>query len=402
MGHIAIDWVEREIPRSLPPGAARRSTEGSSRYAKISTSYLHQDGILSDTCTAMERKDKSVLVLYNQIEKDEYEAMRKIDPATLDFTPSYPIHVATVQEEYAAIVNALRSEGFQTESANLLDDVRTLYHWVAQDPPHVIFNLVEFFHSDLNREGAIAGFYELYRVRYTGASPFCLGLCRRKGLTKRLLLQNGLSTPNFVVLEQPLIGPDHGLHYPLIVKPSWQDGSAGVDANSVVHDYQHLMQQLSSVFGRFAGPILVEEFIEGKELHISILGNNPPVALPAIEYDFSQLEEDHPAVITYDIKWNPLVLPYHRVHSICPARIDSKTEMLVKEHALRAYCATYCRDYARIDIRLGNDGMPYILEVNPNPDLTEGVSFMESAEKAGHSFSETLRQIVTYALERAP
>ena len=107
-------------------------------------------------------------------------------------------------------------------------------------------------------------------------------------------------------------------------------------------------------------------------------------------------------MITYDIKWNPLVLPYHRVHSLCPARIDKKTEKRVMEHALRAYTATYCRDYARIDLRLGNDGVPYILEVNPNPDLTEGVSFMESAEKAGISFSETLRRLVTFALERNP
>jgi len=126
------------------------------------------------------------------------------------------------------------------------------------------------------------------------------------------------------------------------------------------------------------------------------------VALPLIEYDFSELEDDHPPVITYDIKWNPLVQPYHKVHSICPARIDKTTEQYVMDQALKAYAATYCRDYARIDMRLGADGIPYILEVNPNPDLTEGVSFMESAEKAGLSFSETLKRIVNFALERNP
>jgi D-alanine-D-alanine ligase len=124
--------------------------------------------------------------------------------------------------------------------------------------------------------------------------------------------------------------------------------------------------------------------------------------LPVIEYDFSELHVDHPPLITYDIKWNPLVQPYHKVHSICPARIDRAMEAQVKELALKAYATTYCRDYARVDIRLGADGVPYILEVNPNPDLTEGVSFMESAEKAGLSFSETLKRIVTYALEREP
>jgi D-alanine-D-alanine ligase len=345
---------------------------------------------------------KTVLVLFNQSEKDEYESLRAIDPASLDFAPSYTIHVATVQEEYDAIVGALRDEGFEASCVNLQDKISTLHRLVTQNPPDVIFNLVESFHTDLQREGAVAGFYELYRVRYTGASSFCLALCRRKGLTKSVLLQHGLATPRFLTLERPVIKRNHGLRYPLIIKPSWQDGSAGVEACSVVHDYAHLKKQLDSVYQRFKMPILVEEFMEGKELHISVMGNDPPVALPVIEYDFSQLVDDHPPVITYDIKWNPLVLPYHRVHSLCPAQIGKKTEKLVMEHALRAYAATYCRDYARVDLRMGNDGVPYILEVNPNPDLTEGVSFMESAEKAGVSFSEALRRLVMFALKRNP
>jgi D-alanine-D-alanine ligase len=265
----------------------------------------------------MNPEKKSILVLYNQIEKDEYESMRKIDPASLDFTPEYTIHVATVQEEYDAIVNALRAEGFDSSCLNVKDDISILHRAVTQNRPHAVFNLVEFFHNDLQREGAVAGFYELFKMRYTGASPFCLSLCRRKGLTKKILLQNGLATPNFLVLDRPFVDPNHGLRYPLIIKPSFQDGSAGVESTSVVQDYSRLLSQLEDVFSRFGAPILVEEFMEGKELHLSILGNNPPVALPAIEYDFSQLHDDHPPMITYDIKWNPLVLPYHKVHSIC-------------------------------------------------------------------------------------
>ncbi len=348
----------------------------------------------------MAQEKKTIRVLYNQIEKDAYEGLRQIDPATLDFKPEYSIHVATEQEEYDAIVNALRKEGFEAECLNLKDDPATLHRAVTQNPPSAVFNLVEFFHNDLQREGAVAGFYELHKMRYTGANAFCLSLCRRKGLTKRILLQQRLATPKFLVLHEPSIKRNHRLRYPLIIKPSRQDGSAGVESSSVVQDYDRLSSQLEDVFNRFGAPILVEEFIEGMELHVSILGNDPPVALPIIEYDFSQLHDDHPPVITYDIKWNPLVLPYHRVHSVCPARIDKATEKLVMDRALKAYTATYCRDYARIDMRLGKDGVPYILEVNPNPDLTEGVSFMESAEKAGIPFSETLRRIVTFALER--
>jgi D-alanine-D-alanine ligase len=350
----------------------------------------------------MSPEKKKVLVLYNQVEQDEYVDLRSVDPATLDFEPVYSIHVATVQEEYEAIVSALQDEGFEASSINLQDDAATLHRLITQSPPDVVFNLVEFFHNDLHREASVAAFYELFRMRYTGSSSFCLSLCRRKTLTKKVLLQNGLATPRFLSLDTPAIDQNHGLRYPLIIKPCWQDGSAGVEMGSVVRDYDSLVSRLENIHSRFSGPILVEEFIEGKELHISILGNDPPVALPVIEYDFSELHDDHPPLITYDIKWNPLVLPYHKVHSLCPAEIDSRTEKLVMDHALKAYAATYCRDYARVDLRLGADGVPYILEVNPNPDLTEGVSFMESAEQAGISFSETLRRIVSFALERSP
>lgn len=348
----------------------------------------------------MSFEKKSVFVLFNQLDMDEYKCLRDIDPSSLDFTPQYPIHVATPQEEYDAIVNALRMEGFKVRCVNLENDFSKLHKLITKNPPDVVFNLVESFHNNLNLEGPVASFFDLFRVPYTGSSPFCLSLCRRKALTKQILDQSGVATPRFRMVEIPKIERDHGLDYPLIVKPSRQDGSAGVHADSVVSDYLQLLRQLDCVFSEFKASILVEEFIEGKELHISVLGNNPPEVLPIEEYNFSELPADHPPLITYDIKWNPLSPDYHKVHTICPAELNPKTEELVKDHALRAYIATCCRDYARIDLRLGRDGVPYILEVNPNPDLTEGVSFMESAEKAGICFSETLRRIVTFAIER--
>lgn len=350
----------------------------------------------------MRLRNKSVLVLFNHPENElnEHMFLRSIDPAALDFTPNYTIHVATAQEEYDAIVNALHSEGFEARGINLKNDLLQLQKLITEDPPDAVFNLVESFHCEPNLEGPVAGFFDISGIPYTGCSPYCLSLCRRKGLTKRILEASGVSTPRFRSLTIPNIEPNHGLRYPLIVKPSWQDGSVGVDANSVVRDYAQLLRRLDYVFTEFNPPILVEEFIEGHELHVAILGNTPPMVLPIVQFNFQELPEDHPPLITYDIKWNPLSLAYHKVHSFCPAQIDPKTERWVKDQARRAYLATGCRDYARIDMRLGLDGTPYVLEVNPNPDLTEGVSFMESAEQAGLGFSETLRRIVGFALER--
>jgi D-alanine-D-alanine ligase len=348
----------------------------------------------------MERNKKSVLVLYNQMGEDDYEKLRTMDRAFLNFKPSYNIEVATMSEEYDAIVKALRSEGFRARSGNLQDSLKKLHRQITRNRPDVVFNLVETFFYNPALESAVAGLFDLYGVPYTGANAFCLSLCRRKELTKQILMQNGIATPNFRILKEPVLEEKHGLRYPLIVKPARQDGSSGVETISVVHDYEELTRRLKFVFEGFYPPILVEEFLQGKELHVAVLGNNPPEVLPISEFDFSELPPEYPPLITYDVKWNPLALAYHKVHSFCPADLTKKEETMVEDLALRAYTVTSCRDYARIDMRMDKDGMPHVLEVNPNPDLTEGVSFMESAEEADISFSQALRRIVEYALER--
>ena len=349
----------------------------------------------------MAKKKASVAVLFNHVGEDEYEKLKNVDPETLDFKPQYDIHVATVMEEYEEIVEALKTEGFAASMLNLDDNLERLHAFLTQTPPDVIFNLVEYFRDDARLESMIAGLYELHQVAYTGAPPFALGLCQRKGLTKQLLLKNGVPTPRFHLLFKPHVRPRHGLRYPLIVKPSREDASTGVEKDSVVYDLDQLRERIDKVFSEFAPPILVEEFIDGREFHIAVLGNAPPVVLPILEYDFSELPKEFPPVITYAAKWEPLKEEFHRVHTICPAKLPRRIETKIRERAIQAYTITNCRDYARIDMRLARDNKVYVLEVNPNPDLTEGVSFMECAEQHGLKFSQTLRMIVEMALSRA-
>lgn len=345
-------------------------------------------------------KRPRVLVLYNQVGEDEYEQLKQVDPATLGFTPEYPIRVSTVKEEYNAIVRALRKERFRVRAVNVEESLQKLESLLHRNPPDVVFNLIECFHDAPLLEGAVANLYELHNVAYTGSPAFALTLCQRKGLTKQVLLANGVPTPRFTLLGRPSIPKRHGLHYPVIVKPSREDASSGIDKESVVNDYGSLLERVKKIFDEFAPPIIVEEFIEGRELHVSILGNDPPAVLPIIEYDFSELPADHPTIISYAAKWAPLEEEYHRVHSVCPAPLARRVRKNVEEIALRAYRITGCRDYARLDIRLDARNRVHVLEVNPNPDLTEGVSFMESAEKAGIAFSTALRRIVVFALDR--
>lgn len=342
-----------------------------------------------------------VLVLYNHVGEDEYEKLKEVDESQLGFEPEYPIRVATVREEYAALVRALRSEGFMAGALNLADDIAKLEALFRRRRPDVVFNLVEHFGGEPSLEANVAGLLELHGIPYTGAPPFALTLCQRKGLTKQLLLANGILTPRYRLLYTAEMPRRHGLRYPLIVKPAREDASSGVERSSVVHDLEQLEARLKAIFQEFPPPILVEEFISGKELHVSILGNDPPEVLPIIEWDFSELPSGHPPIISYDVKWDPLTEVYHRVHSSCPAKLSRTALRRVQEVAVQAYRLAGCRDYARLDIRLAKRAVPYVLDVNPNPDLTEGVSFMESAEAAGYSFSQTLRRIVELALERS-
>jgi D-alanine-D-alanine ligase len=347
------------------------------------------------------RKQPRVAIIYNSTGEDHFEKVRETDPATLNFTPVYTLQVATILEEYNAIVNALRSEGYETILFNIEDNLPRLYEFLSQDPPDIIFNLVEIFGGDARFESAIAGIFDLYRIPYTGADPFGLQLCQQKSIAKQVLLESGIATPGYRLLRTPKIPRSHGLRYPLIVKPGREDASLGVEPGSVVYNYRQLAARVTHIFEWFEPPILVEEFVPGKELHVAVLGNQSPQVLPIIEFDFSGLPNDHPAIITYDVKWNPLDTAYHNVHAICPAQLEPEVEEIVRDLSIQAFQATMCRDYARIDIRLTEADVPYVLEVNPNPDLTESVSFMQSAERAGMSFSQTLAKIVELALARS-
>jgi D-alanine-D-alanine ligase len=297
------------------------------------------------------------------------------------------------------VVRGLKRAGYRARAVNLRDDLEALERLLRR-PPNVVFNLVEHFRDEPEHESHVAALLDLHGVPYTGSTPFCLSVCRRKGLTKLLLLANGVPTPRYRLLHQPRIPRRHGLHYPLIVKPSREDASAGVDRESVVADYATLRARLEVVFAEYGGPVLVEEFVEGRELHVAVWGNDRPQVLPIVEFDFSDLPADHPNIISYDAKWNPLKEVYHQVFTVCPARLSRRALRRVEAAALAAYRATGCRDYARLDLRLNPRDHPYVLEVNPNPDLTEGVSFMESAEKAGYTFAKALGVITEFALAR--
>ena len=350
-------------------------------------------------------KRRSVAVIYNFVGEDEYETLRlKIRNGEVD-SPTGDIKdlesIATVREEISAIVGSLRSAGFAARAVNIGDNFDTLFAALTSPRPDVVFNLVEFFNNSARLEDRVAALYDLLKIPYTGSPPMTLAICQRKGLTKLILRGLRIPIPRYILVrEEPLPPKPSGLVYPLIVKPAWEDASTGVDEQAVVEDRAQLEQRVHMILAEHRQPALVEEFIPGRELGVSVIGNVNPRVLPIEEVDFSNLPPKYRGILSFESKWDPLHEVFHLGKLVCPAEVAEPIRAKVEEIALRAYRALGCRDYARIDMRLDKNDRLFVLEVNPNPDLTEGVAFMASAEAAGLSFSGTLKMIVEEALRR--
>jgi len=349
-------------------------------------------------------KRTRVVVLYNFVGVDQYAILRRKVKIGSVVSPTGRIEdlerIATLREEIQALVQALQEEGFDCRAVNVKEDFNRLLEALTSPRPDVVFNLIEFFNDNALLEDRVAGLYDLLDIPYTGSPPLTLALCQRKGLAKQILKANNIPTPRFKLVASEPIPTLRGLRYPLIVKPVWEDASAGVTERSVVEERPQLEQQVRHTWEKFQQPALIEEFIEGRELGVSVIGNKPPRMLPVEEMDFSDLPEERRKIISFESKWDPLHEDFHKGTLVCPAKLSRAVLRRVKAVALRTYQVMGCRDYSRIDMRLDRRNKLFVLEVNPNPDLTAGVAFMSSAAADGMTFSGTLRFIVEEALAR--
>lgn len=309
-----------------------------------------------------------------------------------------------VVEQKEDIQEALISLGYETSMFNMSDDLDRFLAYLKAMQPDIIFNMVECLGDDAIHEMHVAGIYELLGFTYTGAGPFTLGTCLNKPRTKEILSYNGIPTARFFVCDdiKKLNADDITLSYPLFVKPSNEDASAGIDNKSVVHTFQELKERVGYILRKFNEPAMVEEYIDGRELNVGILGNKNPIVLPISEIDFSGLPDDYPKIVTYEAKWMEGTIEYTGTQGKCPALLSPSAEERVKDIALRAYKLMGCRDYARVDIRLAKNNKPYVLEVNPNPDLSDDAGFYRSAKTYGYTYAEMIGHIVECAIERHP
>src|SRR5262249_20724409 len=224
-------------------------------------------------------------------------------------------------------------------------------------------------------------------------------LALNKHLTKNLLRGAGLPTPEFFVVEDLPI-PECRLEWPVIVKPATQDASVGLDQGSVVTDQRSLNRRVAAMLENYGPPVLVEEFIRGREFNVALIEVPDLRILPVSEILFEERDPNYWPIVTYDAKWRPSSREYRATPPRCPAEISRRLAERLSSIAYRAYRLLGCRDYARVDFRVRPSGKPYILEVNPNPDYSPSAGFAGGLRSAGCTHGQFTVELVQTALAR--
>ena len=281
----------------------------------------------------------------------------------------------------------------------ITNDIESAIYKIDDYEPDLIFNFVESIEGIASYEYCVAGVYELLGYKYTGNSPQTLGNCLNKSITKNILRAFKINTPNSITISDSveLKESNFNLEFPVIIKLLKEDASIGISEFSVVNTLKSLNKQIDFLFNTYKSQIIIEEYIEGRELNVAILGES---ILPISEISFDKLPKDLPKIVTYESKWIAESVYYNHTKPICPAKLNNQLKALILDIAVKAYKALNCRDYARIDIRLNKDNIPYVIEINPNPDISVDSGFNRAANIYGLSHEELLFKISEFALNR--
>lgn len=292
---------------------------------------------------------------------------------------------------------ALQRKRHSTRRAALGRDPRGFLAAARAFRPHAIFNLCESVGGKEYLEKNAVALFEMIGIPFTGNGVLPLGICQRKGLTKRILRTAGIPTPQFAVVPPGARSP-RWLDLPAIVKPAWTDGSLGITARSVVRNDDALRRRIGYVHRRFAQPALVERFIAGRELQVALVGNIRPFVLAIAELSYEGLADRNPKICTYAAKWIRGSAYYKYTNPVLPAPVGRALERRVREIAAEVFRVFELRGYARVDFRVEDD-VPYVIDVNPNPDISADAGMAKAARHAGMSYADLIDRIVRIALE---
>jgi D-alanine-D-alanine ligase len=340
--------------------------------------------------TVMAGARSKVVLLYNLLER-----LQKGEDKDL-------VAEAAVIEEIEAVETAIRSLGHQCTVVSLQDEVYTIVHWLKEISPDVVFNLCESVYDNTRMEMNIPALLDLLHIPYTGSPPLTLGLCQDKGKVKGILLSQGVQTPRYQVFHRPVNeSNEFRLSLPAIVKPIHEDGSLGISKESVVYTGPALERQIEYILEKYCQPALVEEFIDGRELNIGLVELNGKLeTLPISEIDYSEFPAGLPKICGYEAKWDPESIEYQRSKPVCPAPVEPVLKRTLESLVMKVFRLFECRDYARVDLRVDGEGRAYVIEVNPNPDISPESGMARAIRAHGMTYAQFVQGVIEKALQR--
>ena len=299
------------------------------------------------------------------------------------------------------VYHALLESGYEVKRLSLYDDVRLLFDAVREFKPDVIFNLCETFHNVTQWEKNIAALIELLDVPYTGATSTSLFLCNDKGLCKKILRFHRVRVPRFhTYYRGHKVYLPKTLKLPCIVKPLTEEASRGISQASIIDDEKGLFARIQMIHERMNLDAIAEEYIEGRELYVSVIGDRALRVLPPREMTFGEMAEDEPRIATYKAKWDDAYRAKWGIANDFAKPIGAEVEARIQDVCKRAYRALNIRSYARFDLRVTPSGQVYVIEPNVNPCIAKDDELAQSASKVGIGYPALIRKVVNQALKR--
>jgi D-alanine-D-alanine ligase len=334
------------------------------------------------------RKKLRVLVLMHKdfLPPDDAKAL---EPAAFDL----------VKTEYD-VVQAVRALGHDVQQLGVHDELRPIREHAEGFRPHVVFNLMEEFHGDFLYDYHVVAFLELQQLRYTGCNSRGLMLARDKGLSKTVATSHRIRAPRFAAFRMGRKARRPGrLAYPLIVKSQFAEASLGIAKASLVHDDEHLAERVTFIHERLRTDAIAEEFIGGREVYVSLLGNERLVALPARELVIRKLAPGEELIATDRAKHD---LRYQKERGVeqLPAELEPALAAKLARHSKRICRLLHLDGYVRIDWRLREDGEAYFLEANPNPEIARDEEFASAAKAVGIEYESMIQRLLNLGLRR--
>jgi D-alanine-D-alanine ligase len=302
-------------------------------------------------------------------------------------------------EQY--VLSTLRKLGHEAKILGVRYDLGVIRAGVEEFKPDIIFNLLEEFHDQPLYDQNVVAYLELVPVPYTGCNPRGMVLARDKALTRKVLSYHRIPGPDFAVFNRGRkVKRPAKLSLPLFVKSQVEEASLGISQASVVHTDEELQERVRFMHERYRTDVIVEEYIDGRELYVGLLGDERLTVLPVWELVFEKMPDDVPHIATRKVKWDPKYQKKHGIISREAQGLSPEMKQKIQSVCKRTYRALGLSGYARIDLRLKENGEIHVIEANPNPEIAYGEDFADSAKKYGLSYEELIQKILSLGLRR--